>query len=176
MTGRTRAIIGVIVMSALLVLYFVFVGVRAVALLGSGSLIAVLMGLALLFLPILGMWALVREVDFGRRATRLVDQLAEEGNLPQFEPRDDRRSSTPSTQGDQAGSGQPQRQRQGTERQHERALADAAFPRFRAEVEAAPDSWRAWMRLGIAYDVAGDRRRARSATRRAIAAFRAQPS
>jgi Flp pilus assembly protein TadD len=50
----------------------------------------------------------------------------------------------------------------------ERAAADEVFARRRAEAEAAPDDWRSWFRLGIAYDDAGDRRRAREAMRRAI--------
>ena len=33
---------------------------------------------------------------------------------------------------------------------------------------ASPDDWRAWYRLGLAYDASGDRRRAREAVRRAI--------
>jgi len=35
-------------------------------------------------------------------------------------------------------------------------------------VEAHPDDWRAWYRLGLAYDASGDRRRARGAVRQAI--------
>ena len=46
--------------------------------------------------------------------------------------------------------------------------ADAVFPAYRADVEAHPDDWRAWYRLGLAYDAAGDRRRARAAVRQAI--------
>ena len=38
----------------------------------------------------------------------------------------------------------------------------------RAEVEADPDDWRRWYRLALAYDDAGDRRRARAAMRTAI--------
>ena len=34
--------------------------------------------------------------------------------------------------------------------------------------EAAPDSWRAWFRLALAYDAAGDRTRARAAARQAL--------
>ncbi|HBU42427.1 MAG TPA: hypothetical protein DEB57_06045, partial [Microbacterium sp.] len=49
-----------------------------------------------------------------------------------------------------------------------RADGDALFPRFKADVESAPDDWRAWYRLGIVYDAAGDRRRARAAARTAI--------
>jgi Flp pilus assembly protein TadD len=37
----------------------------------------------------------------------------------------------------------------------------------RAAVEAAPDDWGSWFRLGFAYDAAGDRKRARESLRRA---------
>jgi Flp pilus assembly protein TadD len=43
-------------------------------------------------------------------------------------------------------------------------------------VEQDPASWRAWFRLGLAYDASGDRRRARGAIRRAIALQGAEPS
>jgi Flp pilus assembly protein TadD len=45
---------------------------------------------------------------------------------------------------------------------------DAVFPSYRADVEADPGDWRAWYRLGLAYDASGDRRRAREAVRTAI--------
>ena len=48
-----------------------------------------------------------------------------------------------------------------------RGAADAQFPAYQAEVEAAPEEWRAWFRLSCAYDAAGDRKRARSAMRQA---------
>ena len=49
-----------------------------------------------------------------------------------------------------------------------RAEGDAVFPAYRADAEAHPDDWRVWFRLGLAYDAAGDRRRAREAVRTAI--------
>lgn len=144
MSARVRAIIGVAIMSALLVLYFVFAGIRAVGLLRSGDLIPVVMGVAMLVLPLLGAWALLRELMFGRQATRLADRLEAEGLMP-----DEPVSTLPS--------GRP-----------DRADADAAFPRYRAETEAAPERWQSWMRLGIVYDACGDRKRARAAIREAI--------
>jgi Flp pilus assembly protein TadD len=42
------------------------------------------------------------------------------------------------------------------------------FPQYRAAVEESPGDWKAWYRLGLAYDGAGDRRRAREAIREAI--------
>lgn len=142
--ARTRSIAGVILISALLVLYFVFVGIRAFALLGSGAVIPILMGIAMLVLPIIGIWALVREIQFGRHSTRLADQLADAGLMPDDEV-------------DVSPTGRPDREQ-----------ADAAFPRYRAEAESNPESWEAWMRLGIVYDACGDRKRARGAIRQAI--------
>jgi hypothetical protein len=136
-------------MAALLALYLVLVTVRAVAFLGTGQPLGVGIGVALLVLPVLGAWALVRELLFGVRSGRLVRTLGAEDGLP----RDDlpRRPSG----------------------RVDRAAADAAFDGYRSAVEKAPDDWRAWLRLGLAYDASGDRRRARAAVRRAIALARA---
>lgn len=135
-------------MSALLVLYFVFVGVRAVALLVSGTPIAITMGAALVVLPLIGVWALARELWFGLRSTALVDALDEAGLLP-----DDLGEAGPR--------GRPSRE-----------TADAVFDRYRAEAEAEPEDWRSWARLGIVYDACGDRSRARKAMRTAISLYR----
>lgn len=144
MNARTRAIIGVAIMSALLVLYFIFAGVRAIALLSSGTPIAIVMGVALIVLPLIGVWALTRELIFGARSTALVDRLAADNQLP-----DDL--------GEASAMGRP-----------DRATADAAFARYRVAAEQHPDDWRSWARLGIVYDACGDRKRARAAMREAI--------
>jgi hypothetical protein len=125
--------------------YSVMLGAKGVALLRSGSVVGVLLGLAILAMPLLGVTLLGRELEFGRRCAALADTLAAEGGLPVDDlPR------RPSGRVD-------------------RAAADAHFARMRAETEAAPDSWRAWFRLALAYDAAGDRTRARAAARHAIA-------
>ena len=131
-------------MSVLLVLYLALVGLRAIAFIGTGVPIAVVMGVALLVLPLIGALLLVRELRFVLRANALVRDLGAEGGLPVDDlPR--------------SPSGRP-----------DRAAADAEFERYRAEAEAAPADWRSWLRLGLAYDASGDRRRAREAMRRAI--------
>lgn len=140
MRGRIAAI----VMSALLVLYLVLVARLALRLIAVDDGIAKALGIALIVLPIIGLWALIVELLFGIRSQRLVTRLAAAGGLPQ----EDLPIRT---------SGRPVR-----------SAADAEFPRYRDEVEAAPDSWAAWFRLGLAYDASGDRRRARSSIRRAI--------
>lgn len=136
--------IGVVVMTALLALYIVLVGQRAWLLMASGDPIAVAMGIALIVLPLIAAWALGRELWFGVRAQQLGRRLEAEGGLPQDEV---------------------------TVRPSGRVLredGDAVFPAYRADAEAHPDDWRAWYRLGLAYDAAGDRRRAREAVRAAI--------
>lgn len=136
--------IGAAVMGVLLALYLVLVANRAISLMASGDLVGVLMGAALLVLPLIGAWVLAREFIFGSSAERLAKQLASEGALPGDDlPR--------------RASGRPIRE-----------AADRAFPGYRAETDAAPTSWRAWFRLGLAYDASGDRRRARQAIRHAI--------
>lgn len=144
MTSRNRAIIGVVMMSALLVMYFVFVGVRAVALLQSSSLIAIAMGIALLTLPIIGFWALVREILFGYRSTQLIDQLESQQLLP-----DDL--------GEVPRGGRP-----------DRSVAESVFEKYQKAIEDQPESWQAWVRLAIVYDACRDRTRARAALREAI--------
>lgn len=136
--------IGVAVMAVLLALYIALVAQRAWLLLVSGDPIGVLMGVVLVVLPVIGVWALGRELWFGVRAERLGRRLEADHALPseEIEVKPSGRAV--------------------------RAEADALFPAYRADVEAHPDDWRAWYRLGLAYDASGDRRRAREAVRRAI--------
>ncbi|BDZ50153.1 hypothetical protein GCM10025867_23940 [Frondihabitans sucicola] len=140
MKGRIAAI----VMCALLVLYLVLVGQRAVLFVQTGVPIAIVLGIALIVLPIIGVFALVAEIRFGIVTESIVKQLEAEGELPV----DDvpRRASG----------------------RYEREAADAAFPQYATAVKEAPDDWRAWFRLGLAYDACGDRRRARGAIRRSF--------
>lgn len=139
---KTR--IGVIVITLAFALYAVLVGQRAWIMLSSGDPVGIAMGIALLVLPVIAIWGIVRELVFGRDAERLGAQLEAEGGLPE-EPVAVRASG-----------------------RVRREDGEALFPAYRSAVEAAPTSWRAWYRLGIVYDAAGDRRRARSAIREAI--------
>lgn len=138
-----------IFMALLLLVYLVLVTQRAVLLIATGQPVGIVMGIALFVLPVIAAWAIGRELLFGARTERLVRQLDAEGNLP-VEDLPTRASGRPL-----------------------RDAADEQFPQYRAEVEAAPESWRAWFRLGLAYDASGDRRRAREALRQAIRLERA---
>jgi hypothetical protein len=141
--SRTKAVVAVLV--AVTAFYAWMIGVKGIGLLRNGGLVPILLGVALLLLPVLGLYLVWRELDFGRRSARLADELAREDALPVDDlPR------RPSGRVD-------------------RVAADATFAARRAEVEAHPESWQAWYRLALAYDDAGDRTRARSAARKAIA-------
>jgi hypothetical protein len=135
-------------MAVLLAVYLVLVGWRAVQFIATGEPIAVGIGIALIVLPVLGAWALWRELDFGWRSQQLVRRLDAEGGGDLGLP------ALPSGRVD-------------------REAADAAFDGFRRDVETRPESWQAWLRLGLAYDAVGDRRRARQAVRTAITLDRA---
>jgi hypothetical protein len=139
-----RGRIAAIVMAVLLLLYLVFVFTYALRLLSIDLTVARVMGVALIVLPIIGGWALGAELLFGIRADRLAKTLEAEGALPA-----DDLPTSPSGRVD-------------------REAADAEFPKYQAETEANPESWRAWFRLGLAYDASGDRKRARWATRQSI--------
>jgi hypothetical protein len=135
----------VVVIAVVFVAYAVLLGWRGVLLIGTGEPVAVGLGLAVLVIPLVGLYLVWRELQFGRRTEALAQELDLEGGLPV----DDlpRRPSG----------------------RIERSAADAAFAQYQSEVEAAPDDWRTWFRLSTAYDAAGDRRRARASMRTAIA-------
>lgn len=142
--------LGSALIAAVLVIYLAFALQRAIVLLSSGVPVGIAIGVALLVLPLIGIWALGRELVFGAAAERLGRRLEEEGRLPE--------EVVPV-------------------RASGRVLRDAAdelFPKYRDEAEAAPEDWRSWYRLGLVYDGAGDRRRARSAIRSAIRLERAE--
>lgn len=139
-----------LLMALLLLVYLVLVAQRAVLLIASGSGVGIAMGIALFVLPLIAAWAIGRELLFGARTEKLVKLMAAEGTLPV--------DDLP-----HRASGRPLRD-----------AADADFPQYKAEVEAAPESWRAWFRLGLAYDASGDRRRAREALRQAIRLYQGE--
>jgi tetratricopeptide (TPR) repeat protein len=145
-----RAKITYLITAAVLVFYFALVGTRGVMLIQHGTLLTVTFGVAVLILPAIGVWFLWN-TQFVQRANRLAAELDSEGGLPA-----DELVRTPSGRID-------------------RDSADAVFQRRKEETEDAPDDWRCWFRLAVAYQDARDTPRARKAMQRAIALHAGRP-
>ncbi|MFE7036415.1 hypothetical protein ACFU9Y_39585 [Streptomyces sp. NPDC057621] len=139
------------VTAAVLVVYFVLVGSRGVMLIQHGTLLTVTFGVAVLVLPVIGVWFLWKNTQFVKRANRLATELDAEGGLPV-----DELARTPAGRID-------------------RDSADEVFARRKAETEETPDDWRSWFRLAIAYHDARDTPRARKAMQHAIALHDGKP-
>ncbi|AKN17573.1 hypothetical protein B586_14895 [Mycobacterium haemophilum DSM 44634] len=125
--------------------YLVLLGRMAVAMIGSGRAVAVGLGLALLIMPVIGLWAMIATLRAGFAHQKLARLIAADGMELDT-------SALP-----RRPSGRIPRE-----------AADALFATVRAELEGDPDNWRRWYRLARAYDYAGDRRRAREAMKTAL--------
>ncbi|GFG85541.1 hypothetical protein MALGJ_22170 [Mycolicibacter algericus] len=141
--ARTKALIAFMCLA--LLMYLVFLGRTAVLLIASGSAPAIGMGLALLIMPFIGLWAMIATLRDGFAHQRLARLIAADGM--------------------ELDAGALPRRPSG---RIERDAADALFRTVRDELDAEPDDWRRWYRLARAYEFAGDRRRAREAMKTAV--------
>ncbi|UGT63558.1 hypothetical protein [Nocardia asteroides] len=126
--------------------YFLLLGRIAIELLTSGAAAAVAIGVGVLILPLLGVWIVVATLRAALAHQHLARRMHAEGR--------------------ELDTAELPRRPSG---RVERPAADALFDRVKAEWEADPDNWRSSYRLARAYDLAGDRSRAREAMRRAVA-------
>ncbi|HVM28487.1 MAG TPA: hypothetical protein VM433_12570 [Mycobacteriales bacterium] len=120
------------------------------SLLRTGDLVQVGVGVGVLLLVVVGLVLVAGEVRLAAASERLGRRLGEEGGLPEELP-------------ERLPSG--------------RLPAEAAerqFARRKAETEAAPQDWRAWFRLALAYSDARDSSAGRRAMRRAVALEQAE--
>lgn len=140
---RIQLLIGF--MCVALIVYFVLLGRLAMAFVSTGEPAAVGLGLALMALPLIGLWAMLSTLRAGLAHQRLARIAREEGMELDV-------SALP-----RMPSGRIQRE-----------AADELFVTVRAELENDPQNWRRWYRLARAYDYAGDRSRAREAMKKAV--------
>lgn len=145
MNAALRAQLLIAFLCVAMLVYFVLLGRMAVAMIGSGRAAAVGLGLAVLIMPLIGLWAMVATLRSGFAHQRLANLIAADGM-------------------ELDTSGLPRR----ASGRIERGAADALFASVRTEVEEHPGDWRRWYRLARAYDYAGDRRRAREAMKTAL--------
>lgn len=148
--SRVVATAGAVALTALLALYVWLVAVRAVALVRTGEPVAVVMGVALLVLPLLVVGLIAREWMLAVEVQRMADELAAADELPV--------DDLPRSPGGRI----------------DKAAAREAFEDARERVDADPDDWRVWYHVAFAYDAAGDRSRARESLRRAARLHRSR--
>lgn len=145
MTNAVRLQLLIAFMCAALLVYLALLARTAVVMIGSGRAAAIGLGVALLVLPVIGLWAMIATLRAGFAHQKLARLIAEDGMELDV-------------------SALPRRPSGRIERQ----AADTLFEAVRTELHDDPDNWRRWYRLARAYDYAGDRARAREAMKKAV--------
>lgn len=140
---KVKVSIGIIVVA--LAVYFVVLGRQAFELIGDGRPGLIVLGVAVLVLPFLGVWMIASTLRPAFTHDKLAHRIADEG----LELDTNGLARRPSGR-------------------IERDAADELFAEVKQEWEADPDDWRSNYRLARAYDIAGDRGRAREIMRRAV--------
>ena|ERR1700737_1865098 len=153
MTGVSRSVrlqLMIAFMCAALLVYLALLGRTAILMIASGRAVAVVLGIALVILPAIGLWAMIATLRAGFAHQKLARLVAEDGMELDVSALPRRASG-----------------------RIERDAADALFDTVRAELDGDPHNWRRWYRLARAYDYAGDRGRAREAMKTALELHRA---
>lgn len=120
----------------------------AIGMIAVGSALGIVMGLLVLVFPILGLYAIYRELRFGLKAEAMGRELENANEWPVFQlvlrP-----------------SGRPTKE-----------SADENFKVYADLAKRDSDNWKAIFALSLAYDACGDRPRARKAMAEAMALHR----
>lgn len=140
MNGKFSAV----VMGLLTLVYVFLLSNTGFTLLGMSSGVAKAMGALILVFPVFAIWLTIMEFRFGWRLEKLSKQIEAAGTWPElnFEFRPSGRATKES--------------------------AANVFGEYAKKVAADEGNYLNWFALGLAYDAAGDRRRARAAMRRAL--------
>ena len=137
--------LGAAISIALLSVYLFLLTNWAIGMIAIGSPLGIVMGVLVLTFPVLGAYAIYRELRFGLRVEAMGKELEENNEWPVFQlvlrP-----------------SGRPTR-----------ASADENFKVFAKLAVENPDDWKSHFALSLAYDACGDRQRARKAMAEAMA-------
>ncbi|HEX8081162.1 MAG TPA: tetratricopeptide repeat protein [Jatrophihabitans sp.] len=142
---RANPLLLTAVLLAAMTLYYFLIAWRGFYLLMEDRWILKVLGVAVLVLPLISVQVVLAQLRFGVSCQLLAIGMREA------------RLFTEAPVLPRLPSGQLDRE-----------ATDAWFDRQRSVVERAPQDWRAWFRLAQAYDLAGDRKRAREAIRTAI--------
>ncbi|MEY4980724.1 MAG: hypothetical protein RL174_62 [Actinomycetota bacterium] len=144
---QSGAKVGAIATAGLTLMYVAILGQHGWVLVTSADPLQIAFGGLILAFPAFAIFSLVREFKFGIAIEKLGSVLEAENDWPKFNF-------------ELRPSGRPTKESARTE-----------FEVYKAKTEADPSNWRIWFALGLTYDAAGDRARARSAMREAIRLF-----
>ncbi|MCX6486211.1 MAG: hypothetical protein NTX78_06220 [Rhodoluna sp.] len=140
--------LGAAISIALFSVYLLLLTNWAIAMITIGSLLGIVMGALVLTFPLLGAYAIYRELRFGLRAEAMGKELEANNEWPVFQlvlrP-----------------SGRPTRE-----------SADENFKLYSKLAEQNPTDWKSCFALSLAYDACGDRPRARKAMAEAMTLHR----
>jgi hypothetical protein len=139
--------LGAAIAISLLSVYLVVLTNWAIGMIAVGSALGIVMGLLVLVFPLLGVYAIYRELRFGLKAEAMGKGLEAAGEWPVF-------------QLEFRPSGRPTRE-----------SADENFKVYAKAAKADPENWKVIFALSLAYDACGDRPRARKAMAEAMALY-----
>ena len=145
---KQNAKLGAALMALLTLIYTALLANTGITLLLVDEPVAKVMGALILVFPVFSLWVTIREFVFGVQVEKLAAKIEREGKWPHFAF-------------EYRPSGRPTRE-----------SADRVFAVYAKAAQENPENPIAWFSLGLAYDAAADRGRARSAMRKALALSR----
>ena len=140
--------LGAAISIALLAVYLIVLSKWAFGMMAIGSWVGIVFGSLVFAFPLLGAYAIYRELRFGLKVEAMGRELDAANEWPVFQlvlrP-----------------SGRPTKE-----------SADENFKTVAEQVKANPDDWKSAFALSLAYDACGDRPRARKAMAEAMALYK----
>jgi hypothetical protein len=137
--------LGAAISISLLAVYLLLLSKWALGMLAIGTWLGIVLGSLVFAFPLLGAYAIYRELRFGLKVEAMGRELENANEWPVF-------------QLELRPSGRPTKE-----------SADENFKTVAKQAEANPNDWKSAFALALAYDACGDRPRARKAMAEAMA-------
>ena len=137
--------LGAAISISLLAVYLLLLSKWALGMLAIGTWLGIVLGSLVFAFPLLGAYAIYRELRFGLKVEAMGRELEDANEWPVF-------------QLELRPSGRPTKE-----------SADENFKTIAKQAEANPNDWKSAFALSLAYDACGDRPRARKAMAEAMA-------
>ena len=137
--------LGAAISISLLAVYLLLLSKWALGMLAIGTWLGIVLGSLVFAFPLLGAYAIYRELRFGLKVEAMGRELENANEWPVF-------------QLELRPSGRPTKE-----------SADENFKTIAKQAEANPNDWKSAFALALAYDACGDRPRARKAMAEAMA-------